>query len=64
MKRDTWYGVTFFQNVSSLALTVWERQCFEEWEEKDHRVTCLINDKGVCKTAPATPGLLNTCHTT
>ena len=28
---------------------------FEDFEEKEH----LINDKGVCKTAPATPGLLN-----
>ena len=24
----------------------------------------LINDKGVCRTAPATPGLLNICQIT
>ena len=29
-------GLIFSKNVSSLALTVWERQCFEDWEEKDH----------------------------
>ena len=31
----------------------------EDWEEKDHGPTDLINNEGVCKTAPATPGLLN-----
>ena len=50
-------GLTFSQNVSSLALTVWEQKGFEDLEEKD--VSELINYKGVCRTAPATPGLLN-----
>ena len=47
-------GGTFSQKLSSLALTVWKKQCFETWEEK--------NDKGNCRTAPATPGLLNTTN--
>ena len=38
--------------------------CFEDLEEMDHSVTelinKLINDKGVCRTAQATPGLLKT----
>ena len=32
----------------------------EDLEEKDDLVNELMNDKGVCKTAPATPGLLKT----
>ena len=31
----------------------------EDWEEKAHSLTELISHKGVCRTAPATPGLLN-----
>ena len=26
---------------------------------KDHSLNQLMNDKGVCRTSPATPGLLN-----
>ena len=40
--------------VHSLALPVWERQFFEDLEEKD----LLFSFKAVCRTAPATPGLL------
>ena len=32
----------------------------EHWEEKAHGLTDLINGKGFWRTAPATPGLLNT----
>jgi hypothetical protein len=39
---------------------VWQQQCFEDWEEKDDGLTRWINDEGVCRIAPATPGLLNT----
>ena len=28
-------------------------------EEKHYWISLLINDEAVCKTAPATPGLLN-----
>ena len=33
--RDTWLGWTFFQNVTFLALMVWERQGFEDNVPKD-----------------------------
>ena len=33
---------------------------FEDLEEKDDSLNQLINHEAVSKTAPATPGLLNT----
>ena len=54
---DMWW--TFSKNVSSLALMVWEWRRFEDSEEKADSVNQSMNDKGVCRTAPATPGLLN-----
>ena len=47
------------QKISSLALTVWELWYFEDLEEEDRLLTELMNDEGVYRTAPATPGLLN-----
>ena len=41
-----------------LALIVWNLWLFEDLEEKDESISELINDGGVCRTAPATPGLL------
>ena len=35
--------------------------CFEDFEEKDHSISESVNDGDVCRTAPATPGLLNMC---
>ena len=35
-------GWTFSQNVRSLALTVWERQCFEDISPKDELIDELI----------------------
>ena len=32
---------------------------FENLEEKGDLINQLISDKGVCRTAPTTPGLLN-----
>ena len=49
---------TFSQNFSSLALTVWEWRCLEDIFTKYDLATQFINQKGVCRTAPATPGLL------
>ena len=46
--------------ISSPALTVWDRQCFEDSELKDDSINESISDKGVYRTAPATPGLLFT----
>ena len=57
---DTWWGVNI---LSFLALTVWVYWCFEGLEEKGHSMNELINElQRCCRTAPATPGLLNT-HT-
>ena len=56
MTHDTWW--TLCQNVGSLALMVWELWCFWRLGGKG-LVTHLISDKAVCRTAPATPGLLN-----
>ena len=50
-------GRTFSHNLSSLAFTVLERNCFEDWEEKGDSVNESLNDKGICRTAPATLGL-------
>ena len=48
----------FSTNCRSLALTVWEWMCFEDFEEKDHWLSQSVNDDGVCRTAPASPGHL------
>ena len=47
------------QNFRSLALTVWDLWCFEDLEEKDDPINQSVNVRGVCRTAPATPGLFN-----
>ena len=52
---------TFSKNFSFLAWTAWEGRFVEYLEEKAHGLTELINYKGVCRTAPATPGLLISC---
>ena len=52
----------FSQNFSSLALPVWDRHYLEDSERKVHRLNQLINNEGVCRTARATPGLLDTPH--
>ena len=49
---------TFSQNFRSLALTVWELNCSEDLEEKQQWVSDWINDNGVDRTAPGSPGLL------
>ena len=46
-------------NFSSLALTVWDRQCLEDYELKDELLNKSISNGGFCRTAPATPGLFN-----
>ena len=55
-------GWTFSQNLSSLALTVWDRQCLQDSEQKGHSINKLNNHQGVYKRALATLGLLNTCY--
>ena len=39
------------EHVSSPALMVWDWQCLEDSEQKDHRLNEWINNEGVCKTA-------------
>ena len=51
-----WWALS--QNFRSLALMVWDLWWFEDREEKHQSVSDLINDGGVCRTAPAIPGLL------
>ena len=36
---DIWWGWLFSPNFSSLGLTIWQRQCFENWEEEDQSMT-------------------------
>ena len=50
---------SFSQNFRSLAHTVWEWRCLEDISTKDQLLNHLMSDKGVCRTALATPGLLN-----
>ena len=56
-------GWTFSQNFSSLALPVWDWECLEDIltlkNHFNHFNTELMNDRGDCRTAPATPGLLD-----
>ena len=40
-----------------LSVWVWDRQCHEDSERKDYRLTDLTNED-VFKTVPSTPGLL------
>ena len=53
-------GGAFFHNFSFLALTVWKGRGFEDLEKKGDSMNQSINDKGVCRTAPAVqPSLVN-----
>ena len=63
MTHDTWHmthsvGWTFSQNLSSLALLVLDWQCLEDIWTKES-VNESISHRGDCRTALATPGLLN-----
>ena len=71
MTCDMWHMIrggrwTFSKIFSSLALTVLEWRHFEDFEEKDPSLTDWltdwIKDKGVCRRAPATPGLFISVH--
>ena len=37
---------------------VWDLYSFEDLEVKDRSLDLSVNDKGICRTAPARPGLL------
>ena len=40
---------TFSQNFNSLALPVWDRQCLEDSEQKDHRLNESVNEQSIYK---------------
>ena len=50
---------TFSHNLRSLAHTVWDLRCFEDIFTKDHQLTPWTYNQGICRTAPATRGLLS-----
>ena len=50
--------ITLSKNFSSLALTVWEWRFVEDIFTQDKWLNASLNDKGVCRTAPATEGLV------
>ena len=52
--RDTWH--------SSLAHTVCDLGYYEDLEEKAHSLSDWLSNEAVCRTAPATPGLLTSLH--
>ena len=52
-------GWTFFQDFSSPALTVCDWQCLEDSELMDDSMSNGVD----CRTASATPGLLNSSFT-
>ena len=43
-----------------IPLMVWDLRSFEDLEEKYYLVDQLVNEEGISRTAPATPGLLIT----
>ena len=56
--RDRWHvtccgGWTFSQNL--MVSDIWY---LEDWEEKAHGLSESMNNRGACRTASATPGLL------
>ena len=59
--RKQWHRIwwTLCQHFRSLALTVWELWCFQNFEEKYCLLTDWMNYKAFCRTAPATQGMLN-----
>ena len=56
MTHRGWW--TLCQNFRSLALTVWKLWWFEDISTKERWLNQSMNYDGVCRTAPATPGLL------
>ena len=50
--------VNILSNFSFLDLAVWERQCFDDWEEKDRWLNESIKIEGVCSNALATLDLV------
>ena len=52
-------------NLTSLAVTVCEFRCIRDWDERGYSVmnqsvNQLVSNEAVCRSAPATPGVLIT----
>ena len=58
MTCDAQGMVNIVSKFMFLALTAWDSWYVEDLEERDYLLTELFNHKGVCRTAPATLGLL------
>ena len=50
--------LALFQNFRSLGLMVWDIRSYEDISTNHELIYESIYDKSVCRTAPATPGLL------
>ena len=59
MTHDRWGEVNILSKCQLPSSYVWEWRCSEDISTKDHSLGYLMNDEGVSRTAPATPGLLN-----
>ena len=64
---DTWHltrggGVKIFKKFQVSSFYGLGVMIFEDLVEKADSLTDLISDKVVCRTAPATPGLLIMCR--
>ena len=55
MTRDTWHVTPYTRHLTRDMWHLTCDRCLEDLEEKER----LINYGGICRTAPATPGLLN-----
>ena len=51
-------GCIFSRIGSSPTVTVWDRHCFEYSEQKDQLMNDIMSNRGDCRTAPASTGLL------
>ena len=63
MTHDMWQvgGGEPSLKMLSPYITVWERRCFEDiflQRNNKYWINWIISDKGVCRAAPSTPGLL------
>ena len=52
------WGVSILSKFQLPSFMVFDLWYLEDWEEKAHGLNTSINDNGVCKTVPATQGLL------
>ena len=70
-KVDFWQILPYYQDFFGIGATIrigWEMLClpyagfFEDISTKDQLTNKSVSNQGVPITAPATPGLLKSCH--